>query len=121
MQVSRTTLKVRFGTTQRARTPLGFHKRDCPLFRHGPAAVLAVRTRQCRRELEPNNFSFHHSRRIHAAKLYGKLQPDKPCNFNTVTPGTLNKRGQSRGTAERIPRSSKAGQLAIRERANTSE
>jgi hypothetical protein len=53
MQVSRTTRKVGHGASQRPCAPLGFDERNRLGFGHGFAAVLAVRSRQCRRQLPP--------------------------------------------------------------------
>ena len=65
MQVSRTTRKVGPGASQRACASLGFDERNSLGFGHGFAAVLAVRSCQCRRQLEPDNLATNDGRRIH--------------------------------------------------------
>jgi hypothetical protein len=65
MQVSRTTRKVRSGSSQRPCAPLGFDERNRLGLGHRLAAVLAVRTGQCRGQLEPDNLAANDGRRIH--------------------------------------------------------
>ena len=65
MQVSRTTRKVRPGAPQRPCASLSFDERNCLGLGHPFAPVLAVRSRQCRRELEPDNLAANDGRRIH--------------------------------------------------------
>ena len=65
MQVSRTTRKVGPGAPQRPCASLGFDERNRLGFAHGLAAVLTVRSRQGRRELEPDHLATNDSRRIH--------------------------------------------------------
>ena len=65
MQVSRTTRKVGPGASQRPCASLGFDGRNRLGFGHGFAAVLAVRSRQCRGQLEPDNLAANDGRRIH--------------------------------------------------------
>ena len=64
MQVSRTTRKVGPGAPQRPCASLGFDERNRLGFGHVFAAVLAVRSRQRRRELEPDNLAADDGRRI---------------------------------------------------------
>jgi hypothetical protein len=56
MQVSRTTLKAGFGATHGPRAPFGLDELDRFLFGQGRAAALALRARQRRGELKPNDF-----------------------------------------------------------------
>ena len=65
MQVSRTTRKVWPGASQRPCASLGFDERNRLGFGHGFAPVLAVRTGQCRGQLEPDNLATNDGRRIH--------------------------------------------------------
>jgi hypothetical protein len=65
MQVSRTTRKIGPGASQRPCASLGFDERNRLGFAHGFAAVLTVRSRQRRGELEPNNLAANDGRRIH--------------------------------------------------------
>jgi len=65
MQVSRTTRKVGPGASQRPCASLGFDERNRLGFGHALAPVLAVRSRQGRGELEPDNSATNDGRRIH--------------------------------------------------------
>jgi hypothetical protein len=65
MQVSRTTRKVRPGTPQRSCASLGFDERYRLRVGHGFAPVLAVRSRQRGRKLEPDNLAANEGSRIH--------------------------------------------------------
>ena len=65
MQVSRTTRKVRPGASQCPRASLGFDERNRLAFGHRLAAVLAVCSRQRRRQLEPDDLAFNDGCRIH--------------------------------------------------------
>jgi hypothetical protein len=69
MQVSRTTLKIRFSATQCASAPLRFHERDRFLLGYGFVAVFAVGAGERRREPEPDDLPLHYGCRIHEAKL----------------------------------------------------
>ena len=65
MQVSRTTRKIGPGAAQRPCAALGFDERNRLGFGHGFAAALAVRSCQCRRQLEPDHLATNDGRRIH--------------------------------------------------------
>src|SRR5262245_8908631 len=65
MQVSRTTRKVGPDASQRPSAALVFDERNRLGFGHAFPAVLAVRSRQRRGQLEPNNLSANDGRRIH--------------------------------------------------------
>ena len=65
MQVSRTTRKVGPGASQRPCASLRFDERNRLGLGHRLAAVLAVRTRQRRGQLEPDNLAANDGRRIH--------------------------------------------------------
>ena len=65
MQVSRTTRKVRPGASQRPYASLRFDERNRLGLGHRLAAILAVRTGQCRGQLEPDNLAANDGRRIH--------------------------------------------------------
>ena len=65
MQVSRTTRKVGPGASQRAFASLGLDERNRVSFGHAFPAVLTVRSRQRRGELEPDNLAANDGRRIH--------------------------------------------------------
>jgi len=69
MHVSRTSFKVGLSATQRARTSLGFDERNRLSFAHCLTAVFSVRTRQGRRELEPDDFPVHNSCRMHDIRV----------------------------------------------------
>jgi hypothetical protein len=65
MQVSRTTRKVGPGASQRPCASLRFDERNRLGLGHRLTPVLAVRTSQCRGQLEPDNFAANDGRRIH--------------------------------------------------------
>jgi hypothetical protein len=65
MQVSRTTRTVGPGASQRPRASLRFDERNRLGLGHCLAAVLAVRTGQCRGQLEPDNLAANDGRRMH--------------------------------------------------------
>ena len=65
MQVSRTTRKVGPGASQNPRASLSFDERNRLAFGHRLAAVLAVRSRQRRGELAPDDLAFNDGCRIH--------------------------------------------------------
>jgi hypothetical protein len=65
MQVSRTTRKVGPGASQRPCASLRFDERNRLGLGHRLAPVLAVRTGQCRGQLEPDNLAANDGRRIH--------------------------------------------------------
>jgi hypothetical protein len=65
MQVSRTTRKVGPGASQRPCASLRFDERNRLGLGHAFPAVLAVRTGQCRGQLEPDNLAANDGRRIH--------------------------------------------------------
>jgi hypothetical protein len=65
MQVSRTTRKVGPGASQRSCASLRFDERNRLGLGHRLAAVLTVRTGQCRGQLEPDNLATNDGRRIH--------------------------------------------------------
>ena len=65
MQVSRTTRKVRPGASQRSCASLRFDERNRLRLGHRLAPVLAVRTSQCRGQLEPDNLAANDGRRMH--------------------------------------------------------
>src|ERR1700674_2997156 len=69
MQVSRTTLKIGPGATQCPCAPLGFDEPHRFTFGHRLATVLAVRARQRRGELEPDDFPVDDGSRIHAISV----------------------------------------------------
>ena len=69
MHVSRTTRKVGPGASQRPYASLGLDERHRLGLRHGFAAVLAMRSRQCRRQLEPDNLAANDGRRIHGTSV----------------------------------------------------
>ena len=66
MQVSRTTRKVRPGASQRPCASLRFDECNRLGLGHRLAAVLAVRTGQCRGQLEPDNFAANDPRNVHS-------------------------------------------------------
>ena len=68
MHVSRTTRKVGPGASQRPCASLGFDERNRLGLGHRLAPVLAVRTGQCRGQLEPDNLATNDGRRIHDVK-----------------------------------------------------
>ena len=65
MQVSRTNRKVGPGASQRPCAPVVFDERNRLGFGHAFPAVLPVRSRQRRGELEPDNLAANDGRRIH--------------------------------------------------------
>ena len=65
MQVSRTTRKVGPGAPQRPCASLRFDERNRLGLGHRLVAVLAVRTGQCRGQLEPDNLAANDGGRIH--------------------------------------------------------
>jgi hypothetical protein len=65
MKVSRTTRKVGPGASQRSCASLRFDERNRLGLGHRFAAVLAVRTGQCRGQLEPDNLAANDGRRMH--------------------------------------------------------
>jgi hypothetical protein len=65
MQVSTTTRKVGPGASQRSCASLRFNERNRLGLGHRLAAILAVRTGQCRGQLEPDNLAANDGRRIH--------------------------------------------------------
>ena len=65
MQASRTTRKVGLGASQRSCAARVFDERNRLGFGHAFPAVLAVRSRQRRGELEPDNLAANDGRRIH--------------------------------------------------------
>ena len=69
MQVSRTTLKIWPGATQRARPSLRFDERDRFTLRHRLATVRAVRPRQRRGEPEPNDFPVNNGCPMHTVSV----------------------------------------------------
>jgi hypothetical protein len=78
MQVSRTTRKVGPGASQRPYASLGFDECNRLGFGHGFAAVLAVRSRQPRREPEPDNLAADDGRRIHDISVRERSPSHKP-------------------------------------------
>jgi hypothetical protein len=78
MQVSRTTRKVGPGAPQRPCASLGFDERNRLGFGHGFAAVLAGRSRQRRRELEPDNLAANDGCRIHDIRVRERSPSHKP-------------------------------------------
>lgn len=76
-QVSRTTLKVRLGPAQRPFAAFRFDEGVRFGFGHCLAAVLAMSTRQRRREFEANNFSFHDGGGVHAVTVSNELNGNK--------------------------------------------
>jgi hypothetical protein len=77
MQVSRTTRKVAPGASQRLRASLRFDERNRVGLGHRFAPVLAVRTGQCRRQLEPNNLAANDGRCIHDISVRAGSQRHK--------------------------------------------
>ena len=71
MLVSRTTRKVRSGSSQRPYASLGFDERNRLGFGHRFAPVLAVRSRQRWGQLEPDNFATNDGRRVHEISVCG--------------------------------------------------
>jgi hypothetical protein len=69
MQVSRTTRKVGPGASQGSCAALRFDERNRLGLGHRLAAVLAVRTGQCRGQLEPDNLAADDGRRIHDTRV----------------------------------------------------
>ena len=65
MQVSRTTRKVGPGASQRPCASLRFDERNPVGLGYGFAPVLAVRSRQRRGQLEPDNLAANDGRCIH--------------------------------------------------------
>ena len=65
MQVSRTTRKVGPGASQRPCASLRFDERNRLGFGQAFPAVLTVRSRQRRGQLEPDNLAANDGRRIH--------------------------------------------------------
>jgi hypothetical protein len=65
MQVSRTTRKVGPGASQRPSASLRFDERNRLGLGHRFAPVLAVRTGQCRGQLEADNLAANDGRRMH--------------------------------------------------------
>jgi len=77
MQVSRTTRKVGPGASQRPCASLRFDKRNRLGLGHRLAAVLAVRTGQCRGQLEPDHLAANDGRRKHAISVREGSHRDK--------------------------------------------
>jgi hypothetical protein len=71
MQVSRTTRKVRSGSSQRPYASLAFDERNRFGFGHAFPAVLAVRSRQRRGQLEPDNLATNDGGRVHNISVCG--------------------------------------------------
>ena len=71
MQVSRTTRKVRPGATQRPCASLRFDKGNRFGLGHRLPPVLAVRSRQRRGQLEPDNLATNDGRRVHDISVCG--------------------------------------------------
>jgi hypothetical protein len=71
MQVSRTTRKVRSGSSQGPYASLAFDERNRLGFSHGFPAVLAVRSRQRRGQLEPDNLATNDGGRVHDISVCG--------------------------------------------------
>src|SRR5688500_426597 len=65
MQVSRTTRKVGPGASQRPCASLRFDECNRLAVGHRLVAVLAVRTGQCRGQLEPDNLAANYGHRMH--------------------------------------------------------
>jgi hypothetical protein len=66
---SRTTSKVGPGAPQRPCASLGFDERNRLGFSHGFPAVLPVRSRQGRGQLEPDDLAANDGRRIHDSSV----------------------------------------------------
>ena len=92
MQVSRTTRKVGPGAPQRPCASVGFDERNRLGFGHGPAAVLAVRARQRRGQVEPDNLAANDGRRIHnvsvreASRRHKRSGPCIPAAWPVIRP-----------------------------------
>lgn len=72
MQVSRTTRKVRSGSSQRLyASQLAFDERNRLGVGHAFPAVLAVRSRQRRGQLEPDNLATNDGGRVHDISVCG--------------------------------------------------
>ncbi len=92
MQVSRTTLKIRFGATQRTRPAFGLHELHRLRFAHHLATIRAMSASERGRELKPHDFSFHYSGRMHdgqitvkrAVKQSAKTKQPSPCELGCL-------------------------------------
>ena len=96
MQVSRTTRKVGPGAPQRPCASLGFDERNRLGFGHRLAPVLAMRSRQRRAELEPDNLAANDGRRIHDTSVcegQPLTQAIRPC----IPPNLPQPPGNTRG------------------------
>ncbi len=92
MQVSRTTLKIRFGATQRPRSAFCLHELHRLRFAHPLATVRAMSASERGREFEPHDFSFHYSGHMHygqitakrAVKQSAKAKQPSPCELGCL-------------------------------------
>ena len=87
MQVSRTTRKVGPGASQRPCASLGFDERNRLGLGHRLAPVLAVRTGQCRGQLEPDDLATNDGRRMHDIKRTPKCRPRTQAIEAALRPG----------------------------------
>jgi hypothetical protein len=78
MQVSRTTRKIGPGASQRPCASLGFDDRNRLAFSQRLAAVPAVRSRERRGQLEPDNFAFNDSGRTHNTNVRKEAHRHEP-------------------------------------------